>query len=53
MLGLAKSHIGPGFSGISRFVYTITIGDRALAVILASADPDNIRITRVDSYNAD
>ncbi len=53
VLGLAQAHVVPGTSAIFAFVHAVAIGDAALIVILAGADPNGRRILGVDSHGAD
>ena len=44
MFRVFQAHIGPSFATIDRFINTVAIADTALAVVLAGANPNYIRI---------
>ena len=51
--GVFEPHVPPGLAAIRGLVDAIAVGDRALRVVLAGADPHREWIVRVERYNAD
>ena len=52
MFAMLQAYILPASTGIFTLVESITICYRPLVVILASTDPDDIRIIGVDRHTA-
>src|SRR5688572_24210233 len=52
MFAFLEADIFPRPSTIDRLVYTIAVGDHALGVVFARADPDHVRVLRVDRDRA-
>src|SRR5689334_618260 len=51
--GLFQPHVFPGFAAVAGFVDAIAPGDGVARIVLAGADPDDIRITRSDGDTAE
>src|SRR5439155_24797696 len=51
-LRLAEAEVGPVFPTVGRFVDAVADGDRVAGPGLASADPDRLRIGRIESDGA-
>ena len=52
MFAFLEADILPRPSAIDRFVDTIAVRHHALGVVLAGADPDHVRVLRVDGDRA-
>jgi hypothetical protein len=53
VVGIAKTHVGPGFAPVEGAIHAVTPG-RALAVVrFAGSRPDDVRIRRRDRQVAD
>ena len=53
MLGVLEADVLPGLAAVDRPVDAVAVGDAALAVVLAGADPDRERVLRVERDAAD
>ena len=53
MLGLLEADVVPALSTVGRFVDAVAVGHRALTVVLARADPDDVRVLRVQGHATD
>ena len=53
MLGVLETHPRPGRAGVSRLVDAVAVADAALVVVLAGAQPDDVRVFRVDDDGAE
>ena len=53
MLGLLEADVLPALSTVGRFVDAVAVGHRALTVVLARADPDDVRVLRVEGHATD
>ncbi len=53
VLGLLENHLLPRLAAVERAIDTVAVGDAALVVVLAGADPDDVGVLRVDGQGAD
>ena len=53
VLGLLEPHALPRLAAVERAVEAVAVGDAALVVVLAGADPDDVGVLRVDGQGAD
>ena len=53
VLGGLQAHVGPGGAAIERLVDAVAVGNAALGVVLAAADPDHQRVVRIEGHAAE
>src|SRR5262249_52237830 len=53
VLGLLQADLVPGLAAVDGFVDAVAVADRALAVVLAGAYPDDVGVLRVQGDVAD
>src|SRR5262249_5322908 len=53
VLGLLQADLLPRLAGVVGAVHAVAVADGALAVVLAGADPDGVRVLRVERDVAD
>ena len=47
VLGVFEPHALPRLAGVGRLVHAVAVADAALVVVLAGAEPDDVRVARV------
>src|SRR5207248_9178659 len=52
VLGRLEAHVFPGLATVVGAVDAVAVADAALAVVLAGADPDHVRVLRVEDHGA-